>query len=118
MKLKDLPDMEKPYEKLEYFGAEKLSNAELLAVIIKTGTKEKTAVQVAQEVLLLDGENEGINFLKNITCEKLQQIKGLGRVKSIQLKAVIELARRLSMPKRILRCKHNISRGCGRSCSK
>ena len=44
MKMKELPLSERPYEKLEYYGAGKLSNAELLAIIIKTGTKEKSAV--------------------------------------------------------------------------
>ena len=51
MKMKELPLSERPYEKLEFYGADKLSNAELLAIIIKTGTKEKTVVAIAQEIL-------------------------------------------------------------------
>lgn len=103
MKIKDLPEMEKPYEKLENYGAEKLSDAELLAVIIKSGIKNMTAVQLAQEVLLLDKDNVGISFLKNITIENLQKIKGLGRVKAIQLKAIAELSIRMAKPQKIFR---------------
>ena len=50
LKIKELPETERPYEKLEQYGPEKLTNAELLAIIIKTGTKEETAVQLAQRV--------------------------------------------------------------------
>ena len=50
MKIKELPISERPYEKLQIYGAEKLSNSELLAIIIKTGTKEKTAIEIAQEI--------------------------------------------------------------------
>ena len=62
MKLKDLPITEKPYEKIENYGAKFLSNAELLAVIIKTGTKDKTAVEIAQELLLKDYQNQGLSY--------------------------------------------------------
>lgn len=101
MKLKDLPNTEKPYEKIENYGAKFLSNAELLAVIIKTGTKDKTAVEIAQELLLLDYQNQGLSFLKDISLEDLANIKGLGRVKSIQIKALAEFAVRFSKPNAI-----------------
>ena len=51
IKLKELPISERPYEKLEKYGSERLTNAELLAIIIKTGTREETAVHLAQRVL-------------------------------------------------------------------
>lgn len=101
MKLKDLPITEKPYEKIENYGAKFLSNAELLAVIIKTGTKDKTAVEIAQELLLKDYQNQGLSFLKDISLEDLANIKGLGRVKSIQIKALVEFAVRFSKPNSI-----------------
>ena len=101
MKIKDLPITEKPYEKIENYGAEFLSNAELLAVIIKTGTKDKTAIDIANEILLLDYENQGLGFLKNISIEDLKNINGLGRVKSIQIKALVEFAVRFSKPNSI-----------------
>lgn len=103
MKIKDLPDMEKPYEKLENYGGKVLSDAELLAVIIKSGTKDKTVVEVAQETLLLDKDKKGLSFLNDVSIEELQKVKGLGRVKAIQLKAVAELASRISRPQKILR---------------
>ena len=51
IKIKELPELERPYEKLEQKGEKTLSNAELLAIIIKTGTKEETSVQLAQRIL-------------------------------------------------------------------
>ena len=100
LKMKDLPEMERPYEKLEMYGEKTLSNAELLAIIIKSGTKEETSVQIAQRILNLnyDPQMGDLNFLKNITLEELMQIKGIGKVKAIQLKAVCELAIRMSKP--------------------
>ena len=103
MKIKDLPEMEKPYEKLENYGASRMSDAELLAVVLKSGTKNKTSVELAQEILLLDSEEKGLNFLKDIPTDELQKIKGLGRVKVIQLKAVVELATRISTPRKIIK---------------
>ena len=103
MKMKDLPETEKPYEKLESYGAKSLSDAELLAIIIKSGTKSQTAVQVAQQVLTLDKERKGLNFLTEVSIEELQKISGLGRVKAIQIKAVAELANRFLKPSRLVR---------------
>ena len=100
LKIKQLPISERPYEKLELYGAEMLSNSELLAIIIKTGTKEENSVSIAQNILKLNQEkNEGnLRFLCNISIEELIKINGIGRVKAIQLKAVGELAKRLSKP--------------------
>ncbi|MBQ9280292.1 MAG: DNA repair protein RadC [Clostridia bacterium] len=103
MKMKDLPETEKPYEKLESYGAKSLSDAELLAIIIKSGTKSQTAVQVAQQVLTLDKERKGLNFLTEVSIEELQKISGLGRVKTLQIKAVAELANRFSRPSKLIR---------------
>ena len=58
IKMKELPISERPYEKLEMYGSNSLSNAELLAIIIKTGTKEKTSVQLAQEILSIESKNK------------------------------------------------------------
>ena len=97
--IKQLPETERPYEKLELYGESALSNAELLAIIIKTGTKEETSVQLAQRVLNLNTNNrEGINFLKDVEIEELTQIKGIGKIKAIQLKAVCELTNRMATP--------------------
>ena len=99
IKIKELPETERPYEKLELYGERALSNAELLAIIIKTGTKEETSVQLAQKVLNLnDTKEDSLNFLRELTIEELIQIKGIGRIKAIQLKAVSELAIRMQKP--------------------
>ena len=100
LKIKEIPETERPYEKLELYGEKTLSNAELLAIIIKSGTKEETSVQIAQRILKLseDPQMGELNFLKNITLEELMQIKGIGRVKAIQIKAICELAIRMSKP--------------------
>ena len=73
LKIKELPETERPYEKLELYGEKTLSNAELLAIIIKTGTKEETSVQIAQKILNLnyDPQMGSLNFLKDISLEEL-----------------------------------------------
>ena len=100
IKLKELPISERPYEKLELYGAESLTNSELLAIIIKTGTKEETAIQLAQRVLNLTGKenNNDLSFLHDITISELTNIKGIGKVKTIQILATIELAKRINKP--------------------
>lgn len=100
MKIKELPLSERPYEKLELYGAENLSNAELLAIIIKTGTKDQSAVSIAQKILKLkeNTEKENLRFLQEISLEEFMQIKGVGKVKAIQLKAICELTKRISRP--------------------
>ena len=62
IKMKELPQSERPYEKLEMYGANKLSNSELLAIIIKCGTKEDSSVALAQKILNLRGINKEKNL--------------------------------------------------------
>ena len=97
IKMKELPKTERPYEKLEQYGEKTLTNAELLAIIIKTGTKEETAVGLAQQILKLNtGKQDNLSFLRDLTVEEFMKIKGIGKVKAIQLKAVCELAVRMN----------------------
>lgn len=97
--MKELPEMERPYEKLEIYGEKALSNAELLAIIIKTGNKEESSLEVAQKILNLDKAKKGdLNFLQELSIEDLMKIKGIGKVKAIQLKAICELTIRMSRP--------------------
>lgn len=100
LKIKQLPEAERPYEKLELYGEKSLSNAELLAIIIKTGTREETSVQIAQKLLKLnyDPQMGELNFLRNMSLMEIMQVKGIGRVKAIQIKAVCELAIRMTKP--------------------
>ena len=73
MKIKDLPLSERPYEKLEIYGAENLSNAELLAIIIKSGTKEQSSVSIAQEILKLNEntKQDNLRFLQEIFIRRI-----------------------------------------------
>ena len=97
IKMKELPETERPYEKLEQYGAKTLTNAELLAIIIKTGTKEETAVGLAQQILKLNTKKQdNLRFLVDLTIEEITKIKGIGKIKAIQLKAVCELATRIN----------------------
>lgn len=98
MKIKDVPISERPYEKLEMYGAEKLSNSELLAIILKTGSKQESVVSLAQKVLNLIGDQQNLRGLQDISIEEFMGIKGIGKVKAIQLKAVCELAKRMGQP--------------------
>lgn len=100
MKIKELPEIERPYEKLELYGEKALSNAELLAIIIKNGTKEKTSVEMANEIINMNTNHDkgNLNFLRELSIEELKNLKGIGRVKAIQIKAVCELATRMSKP--------------------
>lgn len=100
LKMKELPLSERPYEKLELYGPEMLSNAELLAIIIKTGTKEENSVSVAQRILGLNNskDEQDLKFLCNTSIEEFMKIKGIGKVKAIQLKAIGELTKRISKP--------------------
>ena len=100
IKMKELPISERPYEKLEIYGANNLTNSELLAIIIKTGTKDETAIGLAQKILKLnDGINrDDLSFLQDISIAELTKIKGIGKVKAVQLHAVCELAKRINKP--------------------
>lgn len=100
LKMKELPISERPYEKLELYGPEMLSNSELLAIIIKTGTKNENSVTIAQKVLKLKNttDKDDLRFLCDISIKEFMQINGIGRVKAIQLKAIGELAKRISKP--------------------
>lgn len=99
-KITELPKYERPYEKLEIYGEKELSNSELLAILIESGTKEESSIQLAQKVLTLSKESleNELRFLQNISIEELKKIKGIGRVKAIRLKATFELAKRMSQP--------------------
>lgn len=100
LKMKELPISERPYEKLELYGEEMLSNAELLAIIIKTGTKKETAISLAQKILSLNKNynKNNLRFLQEVSIKELTSIKGIGKVKAIQIKAACEIAKRIAKP--------------------
>ena len=83
---------DRPREKLLAKGRESLSDSELLAILINTGSKNKSAVELAKEVLLLGKNN--LNELGKISLKELMAIKGIGEAKAITLAAALELGRR------------------------
>lgn len=107
MTIKQLPESERPYEKLQIYGEKSLSNSELLAIIIKTGNKENTSIDLANRILNLKGKNNcnDLRFLQDVSLEEFMSIKGIGKVKAIQLKAMCELAKRMSKPIEISKLK-------------
>lgn len=89
--LKSLPPTDRPTEKLSRLGAPALSDAELLAVIIRSGTAKETALAVCQRLVLEP------KFLLEASLEDLQQTSGIGQVRAAQIKAAIELGSRLTL---------------------
>ena len=87
-----------PYEKFSQLGPQSLTESELLAIILRTGTRDKNALQLAEEVLHLSKyPREGLLGLYDMSLEELMAIKGIGMVKAIQLKCLTELTMRMSM---------------------
>ncbi len=94
--VKELPLSERPYEKCEKYGPSALSDAELLAVIIRSGTKNERVVDVAAKVLNYSKVYPGLLGLNHMNITELISIKGIGRVKAIQLLCVTELTKRMA----------------------
>lgn len=90
--MKDIPISERPRERLLKHGVEHLSNEELLAIILKSGTKDKSVRTLALEILK---EIENIKQLSDITINRLTSIKGIGITKAIELISSIELGKRI-----------------------
>lgn len=96
--MKILPINILPYEKLELYGEESLSLEELLAVILKTGTKNKNAMQIARDIMTLGENGNSLRFLQDVSINDLIKIEGIGKSKAIQLKAACEIAKRINYP--------------------
>lgn len=96
-KIKDMPKFDRPREKLQKYGTDKLSDAELLAILLKTGTKDLNVLKLAQKILQ-KFENE--KFI-DITIDELKTIHGLGPVKASEVVACFELGRRMLKGKKI-----------------
>ena len=92
--MKNLPESERPYEKYLLYGEESLSDAELLAIILKSGTKDANSLDIAREIL--KGNHNNLLNLYDLSYRDLTQFTGVGQVKAIQLKAVAELSRRIA----------------------
>ncbi len=92
--IKDLPLSERPREKLYSQGVEALSNPELLAILIRTGSREDSAIDLARRILSLD--ERGIAYLTDITLDELTEVKGIGQSKACQILAAIEFGKRIN----------------------
>jgi DNA repair protein RadC len=92
--IKNWSEDDRPREKIAKLGAEVLSNAELLAIIINNGSREKSAVELAKEIMQL-GQNN-LDELGKLTLKDLQKIKGIGEAKAISIAAALEIGRRRS----------------------
>ncbi|WP_026326379.1 RadC family protein [Paenibacillus ginsengihumi] len=91
--LRDVPHEERPRERMMQYGPHALSNAELLAILLRTGTIQESAVHLAARLLKQCG---GLRGLVDMSLHQLTELKGIGEAKALQIQAGIELGRRLS----------------------
>lgn len=97
LKIKNIPKQDRPYEKLEKYGASALSNSELLAIILKNGTNKLNSVEISKMLLAKkDNGLDGFEYLSKASIQELMTYPGIGKVKSIQIKASIEIAKRFN----------------------
>ena len=102
MKVKELPLEDRPREKLLLRGSQNLSDAELIAILLRSGTKGKSVIQVAQEIIQKSG---GLNYLSTLTGEALQKYTGVGKDKAATLLAAFEISRRTDAQKKLFSLK-------------
>lgn len=95
-KMKEIPESERPYEKVLQYGTKALSDAELLAVILRTGSRNANSVDTARQILKLHPAHKKLTSLYHLTLQQLMSIKGIGRVKAIQILCIAELSKRIS----------------------
>lgn len=94
--ISNVPLLERPIEKLKLFGEESLTNSELLSIIINSGTKEKSSLDIAKE--LINNSQNSLKFLIDDSFEEISKQSGIGVVKASQLKAVGEISKRILTP--------------------
>lgn len=94
MNMRQLPTEERPREKLLRMGKEKLSTAEILAILLRSGTKEKSALEIASDLMTMN--SEGIGFLAECRPEELAGIRGVGPAKACEILAAVELGKRIA----------------------
>ena len=102
---------DRPREKLQIKGAATLSDSELLAILINNGNKEKSALDIAKDILKIGGNN--LNELGKLSLKDLQKVKGIGIAKAITIAAALELGRRRqasdALEKTVIRTSGNIA---------
>lgn len=96
IRMKDRPPGERPYEKCLEYGAETLTDGELLAVLLRSGTKQYSSLELAWKLLDLHPSFKGLEGLQHLGPEEFKRVPGIGTVKAVQLMCILELSRRLS----------------------
>ncbi|MEK5103697.1 DNA repair protein RadC [Cytobacillus sp. FSL M8-0252] len=91
--IKDFPQDEKPRERLMQSGPESLSNHELIAILLRTGTKNESVLQLSNRLLT---KFDGLRLLKDASLSEITEVKGIGQAKAIQIKAAVEIGRRMA----------------------
>lgn len=91
--IKDFPQDERPRERFVLNGPQSLSNHELIAILLRTGTKDESVLQLANRLIT---HFEGLRLLKDASLDEITAIKGIGSAKAIQLLAAVEIGRRIS----------------------
>ena len=89
----------RPYEKCLEFGAESLSDSELLAAILRTGVAGMDSIRLAEQIFSMGHHRKGLIGLSDITIPELLKIRGVGKVKAVQIKCICELAKRIAKQK-------------------
>lgn len=96
LRIKDMAPNEKPIEKLVKYGAERLSDAELLAIILRSGSRKMSVIETAQRILNDHPIHKGLQGLNHRHLNELTKIPGVGTVKGCQIIALTEISRRMS----------------------
>jgi DNA repair protein RadC len=90
--LRDVPTEERPRERMQTLGADALSNAELLAILLRTGSKSESVLHLSERLLI---EAEGLRNLSDMSLNEMTSLHGIGQAKAIQIKAALELGKRV-----------------------
>jgi DNA repair protein RadC len=114
VRMTELPMSDRPYEKFDTLGEAALSDTELLAILIKSGTKGASAIQIAGQIMAMDHDGFGASFLCKLPMEDLTAFSGIGKVKATIIKSAIELGRRatrenIRLGERVIRAPEDIA---------
>lgn len=97
--MKQLPEDDRPYEKCKKMGVSSLTDKELMAILLRSGTKECNSLQLSERLFSIHPVYKGIDGLPYLSYEQLIKIKGIGQVKALQILCLVELSKRLSLAK-------------------
>ena len=98
-KIENIPIFDRPYEKMVLYGEQSLSESELLSIIIKTGTKNLSALQIAQNIISKNSNKyQDFRFLQQLSINEFMEFEGIGKIKAIELKTIGEIVKRIEKP--------------------